>query len=845
MIDTPAIATIPSPAGNPGDARQGNAPVTSAARPVVRGKFLFAGDAKLYVKGVTYGTFRPTADGEEYERATVAADFRMMAGHGINTVRVYTVPPRWLLDLAQESGLRVMVGLPWEQHIAFLDDRKVARSIERRVREGVRSCAGHPAILCFTVGNEIPATIVRYHGARKVERFLKRLVNAVRDEDPGALVTYVNFPSTEYLNLDFVDFISFNVYLESPDTLDPYLARLQNLAGEQPLLMAEIGLDSRRNGTDAQAEALAWQLRSVFQAGCAGAFVFAWTDEWHRGGFDIDDWDFGLVTRERTPKPALATVETAFRDAPFPGTDAWPRVSVVVCSYNGSRTIADCLDGLALVDYPDFEAIVVDDGSTDTLAEIAAGYDVRLIRTGNHGLGAARNEGMRAATGEIVAYIDDDARADPQWLRYVAGQYLRSNAVAVGGPNIAPAGDGFIAEAVAHAPGGPVHVLVTDTVADHLPGCNLTIRKDALEAIGGFDTRYRAAGDDVDVCWRLQEAGGTLAFTPGAMVWHHRRNSAKTYWRQQQGYGKAEALLEEKWPERYNALGHHAWRGRIYGNGLTQALGRARGRVYFGSWGSAPFQAMYQPAPGLAASLPLMPEWWLLVAALAGLGLLGIAWSPLLWAWPMFVAALLAPVAQAVISGARAKVEPAGRSRFELFKLRALIAWFHLAQPIARLRGRIRFGLTPWRMPHRGAWSPPVARVQTAWSETWLAAESWLEGVEARLRTGGVVVASGGNHDPWDLDVRGGTLGGARATLAIEEHGGGKQLARFRLMPRISAFGALLIGIPAILAILAAGDGAWVAGGVLGVLAMLVLARWLVEAGRAIGAIARDLPEAS
>lgn len=70
-----------------------------------------------------------------------------MATNGLNALRTYTVPPRWLLDLAQQYGLSVMVGLPWEQHVAFLDDRRTARSIEERLREGrgrVRGAPGRP-----------------------------------------------------------------------------------------------------------------------------------------------------------------------------------------------------------------------------------------------------------------------------------------------------------------------------------------------------------------------------------------------------------------------------------------------------------------------------------------------------------------------------------------------------------------------------------------------------------------------------------------------------------------------------------------------------------------------------
>src|ERR1051326_1957886 len=233
-------------------------------RPKVQGKFLFVGDVKLWIRGVTYGTFRPDADGNEYhDPETVEQDFAQMAASGLNTIRTYTVPPRWLLDAAHRHGLRVMVGLPWEQHVTFLDDKKRARSIEARVRAGVRSCAGHPAVLCYAIGNEIPAPIVRWYGKRRVEQYLERLYQAAKQEDPEGLITYVNYPTTEYLHLPFLDLVCFNVYLETQARLEAYLARLQNIAGDRPLLMGEIGLDSRRNGEYIQAAVLDWQIRTT------------------------------------------------------------------------------------------------------------------------------------------------------------------------------------------------------------------------------------------------------------------------------------------------------------------------------------------------------------------------------------------------------------------------------------------------------------------------------------------------------------------------------------------------------------------------------------------------------
>jgi len=255
------------------------------ARPHVQGKFIFVGEEKFYVRGVTYGTFRPNEDGDEFPPPEVVEkDFEQMAANGVNAVRTYTPPPRWLLDAALRYGLRIMVGLPVERSVAFLDYRKCARAIEGMVRAEVRSRAGHRAILCYTIGNEIPASIVRWHGRRKLERFLARLYDAVKAEDPDCLVTYVNYPSTEYLQLPFLDFACFNVYLESQKCLDAYLARLQNIAGDRPLIMAELGLDSLRNGETTQAHVLDWQIRTVFGDGGAGVFVYAWTDEWFRGG---------------------------------------------------------------------------------------------------------------------------------------------------------------------------------------------------------------------------------------------------------------------------------------------------------------------------------------------------------------------------------------------------------------------------------------------------------------------------------------------------------------------------------------------------------------------------------
>jgi hypothetical protein len=80
------------------------------------------------------------------------------------------------------------------------DDRRV-QSIEEHTRAGAFARIGHPAVLCYVIGSEIPAPIVRWYGRHRVERFLKELYEVAKDEDPEGLVTYVNYPTTEYLQL--------------------------------------------------------------------------------------------------------------------------------------------------------------------------------------------------------------------------------------------------------------------------------------------------------------------------------------------------------------------------------------------------------------------------------------------------------------------------------------------------------------------------------------------------------------------------------------------------------------------------------------------------------------------
>jgi GT2 family glycosyltransferase len=245
------------------------------------------------------------------------------------------------------------------------------------------------------------------------------------------------------------------------------------------------------------------------------------------------------------------------------------------------------------LDYPDFEVIVVDDGSAEDIAGLVARHPgFRCIRQEPLGLGVARNTGAAAATGEILAYTDDDCVVESSWLIHLTRPFERPEIGAAGGPNIPPAPVNRSQACVISAPGGPAHVLLTDTMAEHVPGCNLAVRRSVFDELGGFQPEYHAAGDDVDFCWRLIEKGYVIAFDAAAMVWHYRRCSVRGFLRQQAGYGKAEALLTARHSSRFGQLGGARWRGIVYQAALRR-LAHSSSRIYSGIFGMASYQAVY------------------------------------------------------------------------------------------------------------------------------------------------------------------------------------------------------------------------------------------------------------
>ena len=574
------------------------------ARLVSQGKYLLDGAQKFYIRGVSYGPFPPNSRGERYpEPDRAAADFALMRQLGANVIRVYVPPPPWMVEAAQKAGLRMMLGIPWPFHMAFLDSAEMMREIREAIRKTVAETRQFgETIAAYSIGNEVRSDIVRWHGPRAVSNFLAELRDLGKQIDPGALFTYSNYPSAEYLDLSFLDFISFNVYLHREEDFRRYLTHLMGQAGELPLVLSETGMDTIREGEQHQAELLSWQCRAAFELGLSGFIVFAFTDEWHTGGAEITDWAFGLTRRDRSPKLAFDAVGKVFNEGLPPPLAAAPKASVIVAAYNAAATLGQCLSSIRELNYPDYETILVDDGSTDTTSEIAAQAGVRTIRVEHNGLAAARNAGAAAASGEVVAFIDADARADRDWLYHLIETIGRRDAAGAAGPNFAPDPQSARAAAMAAAPGLPREVRAGDDRLAQLCGCNMAITKAALLKAGGFDPMFTAAGDDVDLSWRLVALDETLAYAPGAVVIHERRATLAAYLRQQRGYGVGEGLLFRKYPLRTadqdGIYAGPSWIGSLFGGA----------RVYYGEFGRGLFQTVYS-AGNSYVDLPLTIQW--------------------------------------------------------------------------------------------------------------------------------------------------------------------------------------------------------------------------------------------
>ncbi len=804
----------------------------------VDGKFFALHGRRFPVRGVTYGTFAPRQpDGARIPRhVRMQADLIAMHDAGFNTVRTYTSPPEDLLDLAAESGLHVLAGTHWNDWRYLVgssrrERRKVAREAIDVVREEARRLVGNPHVLGLCIGNEIPADVVRWVGSEKVSDLIEELAWTVHSVDPDRLVTYANYPSSEYLSLRGLDFSTFNIFLERPGDLRKYVTRLHNLIGDRPLVIGELGrhAEAGDEGEAEQARSLGEQLSTLLERGVAGTCTFSWTDEWHVGDSEVEGWQFGLTRSDRSPRPALAVAARWNRRtvADLLPPEQWPSMAVVICAYNAAETLDECLEHTCALAYEPLEIIVVDDGSTDATGSIVARHPrARLVRIEHSGLAAARNAGFRSASSEVVAYLDADACPSPEWPCYLALSFDSSLVGGAGGPNVSPPGDPLGSQRIAHAPGGPAHVLLSDDRAEHVPGCNMAFWRDLLVEAAGFDPVYTAAGDDVDFCWRVIDRGWQIGYHPAALVWHHRRPTTRAYLRQQRGYGRAEALVAARHPDRFTGVGAARWSGTIYGSRLRVTSGS---RIYRGAYGGAAFQSVYGSG---GSGLDLLHQLGVPAAALlllvGALSVLDPWFAVPSAAAALFVLTLLAVDARAL--------QPSEQKVARNWRFRLAVASLNIVQPLARAWGRATHA------PVASRSRPPSVKIAGPLRRTGsvIVAPEHLPRVEtmtlvvASIRRAGLTVLPSAGWDEPDASV----LGSSLIAVDILSVGQPAGVIQIRMRRRVRPLAWI---VPPIVAVAAASN--LVLGLVLAALGAIEVTRGWWRTGRRLNRAIDDAAE--
>ena len=179
-----------------------------------RAKFFFEGDHKFFLRASPTARSRRTPSGYYVgppEKARL--DLSMMREIGVNGVRVYHAPPKWFLDLAYEFGVPRNGDSLVGTKCGLSKSGKRRRRSSRKSISDVKSNAGHPGLFGYLVGNEIPTTMVRWLGVRRVTEFVENMINVGRDADDDVFFSYASYPPTEYLLPQNLDFYTFNVYL--------------------------------------------------------------------------------------------------------------------------------------------------------------------------------------------------------------------------------------------------------------------------------------------------------------------------------------------------------------------------------------------------------------------------------------------------------------------------------------------------------------------------------------------------------------------------------------------------------------------------------------------------------
>ena len=243
-----------------------------------------------------------------------------------------------------------------------------------------------------------------------------------------------------------------------------------------------------------------------------------------------------------------------------------PSISVIIPTYNRKEELTGLLSALEKQTRPatDFEIIVVDDGSSDdTLfylkTLVASGKENLLFcYQKNQGPGAARNRGMAMARGAFFAFTDTDCRPLPEWLEELIKLFSDKQVGAVGGAEEFEPAERALSRAIHFCMTSPlttggIRGTSGNKLARYYPRTfNMAISREAFERTGGFKRIYH--GEDIELSFRIREAGLALRYNEKARVCHHRRSTIKQFFQQLLRMGEARVALARLHPKMLEPL---------------------------------------------------------------------------------------------------------------------------------------------------------------------------------------------------------------------------------------------------------------------------------------------------
>lgn len=233
-----------------------------------------------------------------------------------------------------------------------------------------------------------------------------------------------------------------------------------------------------------------------------------------------------------------------------------PLVSVVVPCPNWSWMLDECVKGMAQQTYGNWEMLVLPDAEGPDVPVRALPANVRIIPTGKVRPAEKRNLGIKAAKGDIVAFIDDDAYPEPEWLANAMKYFGEEKIGAVGGPGVTPPSDPYMSRLGGRVYGNP---LVSGNYryryraggvrrdVDDFPSCNLFVRKSLLERVGGYRTDFWP-GEDTLLCKDMIDSGYRITYDSWIVVNHHRRALFAPHLRQLGRYGFHRGYFVKRYP---------------------------------------------------------------------------------------------------------------------------------------------------------------------------------------------------------------------------------------------------------------------------------------------------------